>query len=134
MTHWHVPSKRELPRPWAAEEWQRAQDLQKQGLGFDDIAVRLNRSGRAVRAKFAKENLTAEQRQQRAEYQRLRRSEEIKTRQIAGVTFAKVPTREAASAFAQRDRKLALTPRNLTAAILGDPLPGYSALDRRTAR
>lgn len=28
-------------------------------------------------------------------------------------------------------RRLALRPRDLTAAICGDPLPGYSALDRR---
>jgi hypothetical protein len=29
--------------------------------------------------------------------------------------------------------RLALRPRDLTAAICGDPLPGYSALDRREA-
>lgn len=30
-----------------------------------------------------------------------------------------------------RDRRMAMAPRNLTAALLGDPLPGRSALDRR---
>jgi hypothetical protein len=30
-----------------------------------------------------------------------------------------------------RDQRLALSPRSLTAALLGDPLPGRSALDRR---
>lgn len=33
-----------------------------------------------------------------------------------------------------RDRRLALPPRNLTAAICGDPLPGSSALDRMLAQ
>jgi DNA-binding CsgD family transcriptional regulator len=32
----------------------------------------------------------------------------------------------------ERDRRLAQPPRDLTAAIAGDPLPGESALDRRT--
>jgi len=33
--------------------------------------------------------------------------------------------------FAERDRRLSLAPRSLTAAICGDPLPGYSAMERR---
>ena len=32
---------------------------------------------------------------------------------------------------ADRERRAALRPRDLTAAFHGDPLPGYSALDRR---
>ena len=31
----------------------------------------------------------------------------------------------------ERDKRLALAPRDLTAAICGDPLPGHSALERR---
>lgn len=31
---------------------------------------------------------------------------------------------------ADREQRYALTPRDLTAAFCGDPLPGYSALDR----
>lgn len=34
-------------------------------------------------------------------------------------------------ALAERDQRLALMPRDLTALICGDPLPGYSALERR---
>ncbi|MBZ0149131.1 MAG: helix-turn-helix domain-containing protein [Pseudorhodoplanes sp.] len=36
-----------------------------------------------------------------------------------------------APVLAARDERLALSPRDLTAAIAGDPLPGLSALDRR---
>lgn len=34
------------------------------------------------------------------------------------------------SAMADRDRRFGLRPRDLTASMFGDPLPGYSALDR----
>lgn len=33
--------------------------------------------------------------------------------------------------IADRNRRLELSPRDLSAAFFGDPLPGYSALDRR---
>lgn len=33
--------------------------------------------------------------------------------------------------LAERDRRRELVPRDLTAAFFGDPLPGYSALERR---
>ena len=35
-------------------------------------------------------------------------------------------------ALADRDRRAQLEPRDLTAWFFGDPLPGMSALDRRT--
>ena len=34
-------------------------------------------------------------------------------------------------ALIERDRRAKLSPRNLTAEFFGDPLPGYSALDKR---
>jgi hypothetical protein len=34
--------------------------------------------------------------------------------------------------LADRDKRYTITPRSLTAALLGDPLPGYSALERAT--
>ena len=33
--------------------------------------------------------------------------------------------------LSDRDRRMDLSPRDLSAALCGDPLPGYSALDRR---
>jgi DNA-binding CsgD family transcriptional regulator len=38
-----------------------------------------------------------------------------------------------AHVLAERDARLALDPRNLTAAFAGDPLPGRSALDKKMA-
>lgn len=43
------------------------------------------------------------------------------------VTKIEVP----ADVLADRDRRLSLAPRSIIAAIAGDPLPGYSALDQR---
>lgn len=34
--------------------------------------------------------------------------------------------------LADRDRRLSLAPRSLVARVCGDPLPGYSALERRS--
>ena len=39
-----------------------------------------------------------------------------------------------AHVLAERDARLALHPRDITAAIAGDPLPGNSALDRKMGR
>ncbi len=36
-------------------------------------------------------------------------------------------------ALADREKRLSLIPRDSTAALMGDPLPGYSALCRRSA-
>lgn len=36
--------------------------------------------------------------------------------------------------LADREKRYAITPRDLSAARLGDPLPGYSALERRVER
>ena len=44
------------------------------------------------------------------------------------------PVQIPAPVLAARDARLALSPRDLTAAIAGDPLPGMSALDRRRER
>lgn len=33
--------------------------------------------------------------------------------------------------WTDRDRRLSITPRDITAALMGDPLPGMSALERR---
>jgi hypothetical protein len=40
-------------------------------------------------------------------------------------------SRPSEGALAERDARLAVAPRDLTAALLGDPKPGFSALDRR---
>jgi len=45
--------------------------------------------------------------------------------------FVIVDNRPPAELIAERDRRNSLMPRDLTAAFFGDPLPGFSALERR---
>lgn len=47
--------------------------------------------------------------------------------------FAPAGERPSDDMLAARDRRLAIPARDLTAALMGDPLPGQSALDRRRA-
>lgn len=51
------------------------------------------------------------------------------------VSTCMVPTRASSDALAARERlMIAMEMRDFTAAFLGDPPPGYSALDRKRAQ
>ena len=60
-------------------------------------------------------------RQRHRTYERISAAIAVKSEKVSPVILA------------ERDRRLALQHTNLTAAHLGDPLPGYSALDRKRA-
>lgn len=51
-------------------------------------------------------------------YQRARHDDSVETRKASPKLLA------------ERDRRAELLPRDLTSALMGDPLPGYSALER----
>jgi hypothetical protein len=55
------------------------------------------------------------------------------TREVEAAAGIKEPERMhiPETVISERDRRQALTPRSFTAAWQGDPLPGYSALDKR---
>lgn len=55
-----------------------------------------------------------------------------RTKAVKWGDIVKPDERPSKGALAERERRRALVPRDTTAAILGDPLPGLSALDRRT--
>lgn len=59
------------------------------------------------------------------------RRREIQASKASAQSDAVHHTKACPIALAERDRRLALAPRSLSAALCGDPLPGYSALDRR---
>lgn len=48
-----------------------------------------------------------------------------------GYAVRKEEYRPSEEALAERAQRLSQAPRDLTAALCGDPLPGYSALERR---
>lgn len=133
MTNWHIPSQRRPTNPWTPEEWERAKQLMAEGAGYDKIAERLGRSRKAVKSKFQEMNRSPKQKEAKLEYQRRKRSEGKGVgREAAGIRDQhEMPCAEI---FIERNRRLSLAPKSLTAAFFGDPLPGYSALDRRAAQ
>lgn len=99
------------PRPgmWTVQETERAKQFSREGLTYKQIAKKLGRTDRSVRYKL---------REGREKILRI-------------VTDPKIEI----PAHVERDldRRCATHYSNLTAAVFGDPLPGFSALDRRRA-
>lgn len=107
-----------MPRVyWASEQWERAKALRRSGKSYDAIGGAFDISATAVQQKFKRER------------EKQRNGSAI-TQAGNNATLADRP-RITEAALADRDRRQTLGPRDLTAAFCGDPLPGYSALDRR---
>lgn len=52
---------------------------------------------------------------------------------LAGVVHPTMEARPSPELLAHRERRVMLRPKSITAWVLNDPLPGESALDRRSA-
>lgn len=91
--------------PWTAKELIASQRMRVEGRTYAQVAEFLGRTRSAVKARFAKLD---------------RPSRAART----------IPMFVPESALEERDRRLALAPRDTTALLLGDPLPGFSALER----
>jgi hypothetical protein len=105
-------------RPWSAEDLALAQLLREQKLTYSEIGKRIGRVPGAVRDKL----IAAAEQNWRLEHG---------TPPAPGspVRTIDIPP----EVQHERDRALA-APRDLTAILLGDPLPGRSALDRRMGK
>lgn len=99
-----------MPRPMSLEEIHTARLLRRESKTVDEIAVMMGRSRAAIGD--AVKGLTKVW---------------VHARPVSPLTIPQ-------SVLDERDRRLALAPRDLTAAINGDPLPGMSALERRHGR
>lgn len=96
---------------WTEQEWAEAQQMRREGRSYRIIAELLGRSGKSVQDKFARESGRRE-------------------RETVRVSAAR-PTDEM---LEQVNRKYeALARRNLTASLMGDPPPGFSALEQRAS-
>src|SRR5437868_917874 len=93
-------------RPWTDEEVKTAVAMREAGARYTEIGAALGRHKAGVRTKLVEEQ------------RRTTTSHVVET--------LRVPEH----VLAERDRRYALTPCDLTALLLGDPLPGYRALDR----
>lgn len=90
-------------RAWTTRELFRARQL-KSRMTYQQLAVELGRSFGSVRARLKKDEPAHIEQDERVDVPR--------------------------NAIEEREHRLLLEPRDLTAAFCGDPLPGYSALER----
>ena len=117
-------------RRWTAEEDQALRSLIVSGLSLKQAAPVLGRPYHSTKEHWRWINMTVEQKMERAARLRqprlnasgiIRRVDENSTRAIAPSYI-----------FEERDRRL-LAERSITCQLMGDPPPGFSALDRRRA-
>ena|SRR6187402_1434207 len=119
--------------PWSEKDTMTAQEMNASGVAHEIIAQKLGRSVKAINARLAWIRLPPEKKEQRLDKKRKYSNEQYSGRKAKGVGFftpssAHPDTR----ILEERNARLALAPRDLTAAFFGDPLPGYSALEKRT--
>ncbi len=125
-----------LRRRWTAKEILLANTLRGKGKTDEEIAQALGRTLSAVEGHFRWHAMAQHERDERAE--RIRRHRKkyrvrdgLTGRRAAGTVRDRVePMKPDAQALAERDIRMRTPPRDLTAFLLGDPLPGRSALDR----
>lgn len=122
-------------RPWSESETRRAQEMYAAGIGPKRIGVQLGRTGRAVKRHL---DLAAMSPAKRKEFYDKRKAQRIARGETGAPSLRKITGMYDAAGkpppddlLRDRDYRLGLAPRDLTAAIMGDPLPGMSALDRR---
>lgn len=117
-------------KPWLPREDLIARRMKNEGKTTAEIGSVLSRSPGAVESRFCWLQMDTEQRTKRNRRLRLayrKRAPGARDHVLGHVQFM-VPD---ADALAERDYRLSLAPRSLVAAVAGDPLPGFSALDRR---
>lgn len=114
-----------------AEE-RRASDLKTLGMGWSDIGKAMCRSPDTIRRKL--DPGFREKRNKQIDEARLRRKDPRMRTYVSSIGnhWVDVAKREIVpdAVVADRDRRLN-APMTLGMALLGDPLPGRSALDRR---
>lgn len=115
---------------WTYSETMRLHRLYAAGKTREEIATELNMTPDRVRQRLQWEAQAGTIKLKRMEKKRETQRIEQKSPRtfIDLVTSGPKPTNEALRC---RDARLAAMPRDLTAALCGDPLPGFSALERR---
>lgn len=116
---------------WTDEQWKEAQRLQDAGQNYSQIAAALGMTWRQVKNRFYHKSLS---RARLDERNAMEREHRLYRRDPAVRPTYKPPyawPEPSPDAVAERNTRLATRPRDLTAALLGDPRPGWSALERR---
>jgi hypothetical protein len=153
-------TSKEPTNPWRDTDVELLRKLIADNASNAEISERMGRSVLAIKAKLARMSLPARIKAQKfwppeeiEQLLRLREGARLGWTEIgrrlnrsAGGVYDKYRTvksapvqsrgaREPANAETHREwlRRMSLSPVSLTAALFGDPLPGYSALDKRSA-
>ncbi|MDB5607814.1 MAG: hypothetical protein JWP25_4714 [Bradyrhizobium sp.] len=116
------------PISWTEDQVAKLNLLKSKGVPTAEIAEIMGRTIKAIKAKIAFLNLSPEAKARRAETDKNRLRRGIRIRQPDG-TLPRAPI--CAAVLADRNLRINTPPRDLTAAFFNDPLPGYSALERR---
>jgi hypothetical protein len=126
--------ERQRGQPWTKSESDEALRLADAGSSNDEIASLLERTPRAVAHHVCLRRLGPAR---KAEYNRKRNEQRQKDREAWATTRLEI-THEASIIYrptpemlADRDRRMAMPHRDLTAVLCGDPKIGQSALEGR---
>jgi hypothetical protein len=112
---------------WTEAEMQRLLSLKALGLSEEEIACAMGRTLNAINTRLKFLKLTPEQREaRRARY----RNADRERRKQDRVPIARNPHRPTESMVMERDRRFGMD-RTIGQLLLGEPLPGQSALDKR---
>lgn len=126
MAHFYLPSKK-----WSSVEVCVLRKMMNGGASAKEISyVLTTRSIKAIEGRMRWEKMTEAQRQNRRDGINRRRGSDAR----GDSSYISTSGRPTSSLLEERDRRLSISPRDLTAAFFGDPLPGYSALDRRAGQ
>lgn len=118
-----------IKREWSAEETSELLRMKEAGHSIEVIACSLRRTFHSVKERWRWARTSEEQKQDKIKgaMARRRASGVAPSCQLHAVTTVRPPT----ELLMEREYRLSLPCRDLTAALFGDPPPGYSALDRR---
>lgn len=121
------------PNRWQPYEWKKVTNLLSRGYSVPAIAAMIGRKDYQLRDKIRWEQMSVEKREERSAQLRARRTRQALEQKTARVHLEVVSTakRPPDELLTERQHRSDLKPRDLTAAFFGDPLPGYSALDRK---
>ncbi len=120
---------------WTQDEDTLMQRMRLAGATFEEVAVQVGRAVSTVHNRVRWISMTPEQRAMRATRIRERKREKPSHPYLRGTGIRElndyVRITPCPQALAERAWRARLAPRDLTASFMGDPLPGFSALDRR---
>ena len=105
--------------------------LRGQGMGWEPIAREMGMKSDVLRKIF--DPVWAKIRKQNSAQRSAQIREITANKRAAGIGKDLLTERIPAHVLIERDMRENISPRDLTAVLCGDPLPGMSALDRRRA-